>query len=111
MVVTIVGMVSYSNINKQTRDSRRMADLEKVRVALEMYRQVNGSYPVNTSTLVTDNFLQSVPVDPKDPTYIYAYVRSDAYHYTYHAYLELGSGSTGTTCGTAINCNYSVSNP
>ena len=36
-VLAAVGMVSYENANKKVRDGRRKADLEQIRVALEMY--------------------------------------------------------------------------
>ena len=42
MVITAIGVVSFSGINKKSRDSRRMSDLDKLAIALEVYKQENG---------------------------------------------------------------------
>ena len=43
-VLTVVGVISYSGTNRKARDSRRMADLEKVRIALELYQTRTWKY-------------------------------------------------------------------
>lgn len=96
-VLTVVGVVSYSGTNKKARDNRRMADLEKIRVALELYRQATGStYPVDEDSLVP-TYLQAFPVDPKGNNY--TYLRLSDYKYTITTTLE----ETGV--------DYSVTNP
>jgi len=113
-VITAIGMVSYGGSNKKARDSRRMADLEKFRVALEMARQIGATYPSSLSTLVTMNLMSATAVDPK-PDYSYYYVIG-ATKYTYSLYARMedlgstNSGSTGT-CGSGLSCNYVVTNP
>lgn len=109
LVVTTIAAVSYSGTNNRARDSRRMADLEKVRMALELYRQQNSSYPAATSSLVP-NFLQAWPNDPRG--YSYYYLRgSTVYTYTLDARMEdVGvTGNYGSNCGGI--CNYRVTNP
>lgn len=61
-----VGIVSYTQFNKQSRDARRKADVENIRAALEMYRSndTNSSYPTTTGSL-TPSFIKTVPLDPK----------------------------------------------
>lgn len=116
-VVTAVGFVSFGGVNKKARDGRRMADLEKYRVALEMARQVGNTYPADTApvlnTLVQMNLLSGTAVDPKG--YLYVYKRPTNYTYTLSAYMEdTGSINMMTpsgTCGTSITCNYQVKNP
>lgn len=109
MVISAVAAVTFTGTNTKARDSRRMADLEKVRTALELYRQANGLYPGTTTPLISD-YLQSWPKDPKNFSYYYAVGTS--YTYTLDAQMEdLGSttGSYGANCGGT--CNYRVTNP
>lgn len=112
-IVTVVGAVSFGGTNKKARDGRRMADLEKVRVALEMAKQVGNTYPLSLDLLVAGGYLQAVPSDPKAGK-IYNYSASSLYTYTLDAELEdLGStnGSYGADCGAGTVCNYRVTNP
>lgn len=116
-VMTAVAIVSFGGLNKKTRDSRRMSDLEKIRLTLEATRQVGNTYPSNLSVLVGSSLLEKVPTDPKGVGYTYAYsVGSSSYTYVLCAHME-DVGSTNTTnvsncnsCGTD-GCNYKVINP
>ncbi|HOZ80935.1 MAG TPA: type II secretion system protein [Candidatus Woesebacteria bacterium] len=113
MVISTVGLISYSGQNKKARDSRRMADLEKYRVALEMARQVGSTYPTSLNTLVTMNLMSATLADP-NKDYSYYYNRASAYTYSLGAHVEdLGStNSAGTgSCGTSVTCNYLLTNP
>ncbi|MDD2483191.1 MAG: type II secretion system protein [Candidatus Shapirobacteria bacterium] len=95
-VLTVAGVISYSGASKKARDSRRMADLEKIRIALELYRQGTGSsYPATTSALVP-NYLQTVPTGPKGEAYTYT---NSGYKYVLKTTLE----ETGV--------GYSITNP
>ena len=105
-VLTAVGVVSYSGANKRARDSRRMADLEKIRIALELYRQsVGTSYPSSASlkSNLAPNYIQSFPTDPKTG-YDYTY-SSTGYKYTLTATVE-DAGSSNVA-----NWGYQVTNP
>lgn len=103
-VMTVVAVVSYTGAGKRARDSRRMADLEKIRISLELYRQNLGtSYPGTLSVLVTNNYLQALPKDPK--TLVdYTYTPS-GYTYTMRANVE-DAGSSNVAGGY-----YQVTNP
>ncbi|MEI8067765.1 MAG: prepilin-type N-terminal cleavage/methylation domain-containing protein [Candidatus Shapirobacteria bacterium] len=113
IVLTAIGVVSYSAAGVKARDGRRMADLEKIRLALEMYRQTNQVYPT-TGTVKDDlspTYLQSWPDDPKN----FGYVYFDPTNYTYSllAHMEdpkLANLTTGPSCGADV-CNYQVKNP
>lgn len=95
-VLTVAGVLSYGGASKKARDSRRMADMEKIRIALELYRQGTGSsYPATTGALVP-NYLQTVPTGPKGETYVYTH---SGYTYSLSTSLE----ETGV--------GYSVINP
>ena len=67
-VLATVGMVSYRSANARARDSRREADVQQIRTALEMYRTDNGEYPDTSDIddLATDGYMQTLPTDPGD---------------------------------------------
>lgn len=92
IIISTVGMASFSGSSKKARDSRRVADLEKIRLSLEMVRQVGLTYPA-TATVVSvlvPTYLQSWPSDPKANSYTYNRVTN--YSYTLDAVMEdLGS--------------------
>ena len=107
-VLTAVAVVSFGGVNKKARDSRRIADLEKVRIALESYKQINSAYPASLSTLTTPVvYLQTIPTDPKDKSAYYSQLTN--YTYTLGAKMEdLGSTNIASFGG---GFNYSVINP
>ena len=110
-VISTIALVSFGGTNRKARDARRMSDLQKIAIALEMARQVNSTYPATIDSL-TPNFLQTLPTDPKGYSYVYAL--TDAYHYVLSGYMEdLGSTNMAPsgTCGAPGNCNYKITNP
>ena len=74
-LLTAIGVVSYANINKRSRDTKRKSDIEQIRSSLEMYRADNGSYPhagagswtdvSSLIALVTGGYIRALPADPK----------------------------------------------
>ena len=110
-VITALVTVSFASTSKRGRDSRRMADLEKIRMGLEMAKQVGGTYPVSVEA-ITGTFLQQAPSDPKSGR-LYDYQGSD-YSYVLHASMEdlgMTNGVYTGACGSGITCNYEVTNP
>lgn len=110
-IITVIAVVNFGGTNKKARDGRRMSDLEKIRVALELNRQEKGSYPASLTNLVGNSYLQANPLDPKGLPFTYSYVGT-SYAYTLSAQMEnLGStnGSYGAGCGNV--CNYRVVSP
>lgn len=91
-ILSVAGMVSYGSISKKSRDSRRISDLEKIRIALEMARQVGNTYPTSVSVLVTSNYLEVSPKDPKTKNE-YTYERFNGYSYRIGATLEDATSS------------------
>lgn len=94
-VLSAIGLVSFRSANMKARNGKRMADLQQVRAALEIYRSDYPTYPTTIGTagdLATitglDTYLSSDSIiDPKDPTLIYTYV-SDGSTYTICATTE-----------------------
>ncbi len=123
VVVTIIailagiGINSYISLSRQTRDSRRRADLENLRSALEMYRSENNYYPFALSTLVPDKYVNAEPIDPKSgANYVYCPspgVPGNQTNYDLCASLEQTNTtatccSTNNSCGTGVTCNYKL---
>jgi len=119
VLITAAVMVNFSGISQKARDGRRKSDLEKIRTALEMYRQVVGVYPSTgtdmTPTGLVPDYIQALPTDPK-AGYLYVYERDpgSAYKYTLDAYLEVEGGSeVPVNCRVSpqVYCNYRMTNP
>ncbi len=107
-VMTAIAVVSFGGMNKKSRDARRTADLEKIRTALELAKQIGTTYPSSINYLVTNKFLDKEPVDPKSKA-AYTYRRDDPYNYYICATME-DIGSTNNPVGMT-GCNYQVINP
>lgn len=45
LLITSVGMFSYSEASKRSRDTDRQADLRTLQAAVELYKKQNGQYP------------------------------------------------------------------
>jgi general secretion pathway protein G len=111
-VVTAVAAVSFAGTNKRARDSRRMADLEKIRVALEMAKQIGATYPASLGMLVTGGYIQNVPSDPRSNAYRYERGASSNYVYDLYAVMEdIGNTNYTGGIGCTATCNYRVSSP
>lgn len=137
VILAAIGVVSYRSANIRARDGRRQADLEQVRVALELYRSDNPGYPSPASgydglgaDLVPD-YINAMPVDPKDG-WEYRWIGNDCFDYgglgvwyctTYELCAEL-EGSNPGTCSNpgsdycspgagegGANCNYGAKSP
>lgn len=95
-ILTAVAVVSFGGMNKKTRDARRISDVEKIRVALESYKQVNGAYPATIATLVPA-FLDKEPTDPKNTSTKYQYSLTTTGYYLCAAVELAGSVTTDQT--------------
>lgn len=106
-ILTAVAVVSYGGLNKKTRDSRRVADLEKIRISLEAFRQIGNSYPATLTNVVNASLLDNVPVDPKTKVaYPYTPLTSGT-TYRVCAYVEdVGSTSSSTTGCSGLPAGY-----
>jgi len=66
-ILLAVVTVSYSTIQRRSRDSRRLSDLKAIQNGLEQYyADSNGSYPDAPCSSVGETYLPSgLPTDPK----------------------------------------------
>jgi general secretion pathway protein G len=135
-VLTVIGVVSYSSVNKRSRDVKRKSDLEQIRSALEMFRSDNGSYPsvgsgswrkvfnLNTGNSLTglvSTYMPAMPEDPQPTTRFYLYEAKNIQSGNYYGYcvcacLESSPCTTviSNTCEAAdvrSDCNYYQKNP
>jgi len=129
VVLSIIGVimafsfVGFSQARKSARDTKRKADLEQIRSALEIYRTDCKTYPttitpgsplVGAAAICAGNtYMSAVPADSTTgQSYYYS---GSTNSYTLCAYLEtLGVVSlTGCTnnCGSPNNCNYKTIQP
>lgn len=105
-VLSMAGILSYGPTQRKSRDSRRVADLQKISMALEMARQIGTTYPSSLDYLVSNNFIQSIPNNPKGSAY--SYNRLTNYTYEIGTSME-DLGSTNMTASGGLN--YKVFNP
>lgn len=117
-LLSVVGIISYSQFTKTARDARRKSDVENIRTALESYKSNTNCYPkedtgdVPPATLVTNSYIRTIPKDPKSNAN-YVYVGSgctgctgtDCTSYTLSASLEsiVGSSYTSNPLGSIIS--------
>lgn len=129
IVLASVGVSSYVNISRKSRDARRISDFEQIRAALEMYRSDNGYYPntgagnwtamSNLSAVLVSNYVQAIPADPRDVTNVYQYRATNASGGQYYGYclasrFEAASGTVNNCTPVALpnsNYNYGLRHP
>jgi len=126
------GAVVYTQLNRASRDAKRKADLEQIRLALELFRDEVGRYPHRKffynfcnenenrwpNHSLYKKYLRKPPKDPKCPDYTYSYAptRSDGSgcqnlinppdYSTWCQDYTLGAYLEGenSTCPISINC-------
>jgi type II secretory pathway pseudopilin PulG len=101
IVLTTIGLVSYSQANQNARNGKRKTDLETVRQALVLYRTDQGSYPNTSSwstmlTTIQDYLANTSVTDPQNVgEYVYEYSTSDGgVTFTACALLEPDPGTS-----------------
>lgn len=123
-IISAVGMVTYSEFLKQSRDAKRKGDLEQIRGALEVYKSKNNTYPLTAEIVFgsdlcdpspggcgSGTYLKKMANDPKTGVNIYYYLSDTGADYTLGAYLEQGSTSSCGNCSAvvpAVACNYCI---
>lgn len=118
IVLSAIGLVSFTNAGKSARNSKRKTDLETVRQALVLYKNDMGTYPIesipgvtaynNMITLLSSGYVSSpTPSDPKSGTSSCGLTGTSTCDYTY-----TGSATTFTlTAPLEGDADYVLSNP
>lgn len=74
VVIAIIGILSsvvlasLNSARTKARDTRRIADLKQLQIAMELYFDANGSYPAALASLVGSSGGASLSTLPKDPS-------------------------------------------
>jgi general secretion pathway protein G len=129
VVISIMGILLALSVygmqeaRRASRDSKRRADIEQIRSALEMYRADCGQYPLSIGASIIGNggpgcpvsnvYLSTVPSDPNSPDRSYSYSGTQASYIICAALEQAPSPSMDVTgCGNCgATCNYKVTNP
>lgn len=127
IIATLVtlSVVSYTTVNKRSRDTKRKSDVEQLRNALEIYRTENRMYPdtgggswtdaSNLSSVLVSTYISAIPSDPKS-TQVYRYQATGESGGAYYSYclstkLEAEDPTDSCTPDTVNDHNYGVKNP
>ena len=125
VVIAIIGILSsvvlasLNTARTKSRDARRISDIKQLQLALELYYDSEGAYPIAstaavgasttlTADLVGGKFIASIPDDPNSGAQ-YQYI-SDANgsNFCVGAILE-GTANTLNTCqGLTVGGSYQV---
>lgn len=118
-VLSVVGIVVYTNVLKNSRDSKRLADLKFIQSALEDYHADQLFYPLNLNILTNYNgkvYLNQIPTDPL-PSQSYLYSSTGcgpgaAIYYCLTAQLEgTNLPVSDPNCTAVPPINYCVTRP
>ena len=79
VVIAIIGilssvvMASLNSAREKARDAKRIADLQQMQLALEMYYDDNSGYPLTAAFTAANmaDYLPAIPTDPLDVAYVY----------------------------------------
>ena len=65
-IVLAIMSVPLTGVQSRGRDDRRKLDIEELQVALSQYHanQPGGYYPITIHTLITDGYINALPIDP-----------------------------------------------
>lgn len=89
VVIAIIGMLSsvvlasLGTARSKSRDARRVSDIKQAQLALELYNDSTGGYPVQ-GTLgalpsgLAPSYISVIPADPQNTgNYLYRYISTD----------------------------------
>lgn len=114
IILSAIGVVSFTEAGKNARDGKRKADMETVRQALVLYRSDNGEYPKTANYNVITNALTSggylsppAPSDPKAGHTLYSYsVDSNGTTFCLCADMENDARSGNSSGGSNGICTF-----
>ncbi|MDQ5927667.1 MAG: ral secretion pathway protein [Patescibacteria group bacterium] len=105
VVIAIIGILSsvvlasLNTARAKSRDARRLADLQQIKLAAELFFDANSSeYPADiyaASGSLSPDYIGSVPLDPLGDEYAYE-LASSSTDYCLGAYLENTATASST---------------
>ncbi|NLG06224.1 MAG: type II secretion system protein [Candidatus Pacebacteria bacterium] len=117
-ILISLGVASFSNAQRKSRDSRRREDIKAVQNGLEQYyADHDGGYPkgaggamITLPTMITtagtDYFPAGAPVDPKNVSPYQYGGRSNGDKYCVCAQLETAGAGNANAAATGTSCAY-----
>lgn len=111
-ILMAITVVSFLGANKNARDTKRKAELQEIKGAIEEYRLVNGQYPTSNDTSVDGVFLPSLQpdflsrnyLDPSNGvTYYYEYRYVGAAGCSYALLSKVENTGNVSACPAACN--------
>lgn len=129
-VLSAIGLIAYTAVLKQGRDSKRQSDLRSIQSALEQYNSDQGFYPAPspspltfgnpfnnctgnpvTPCSATKTYMNAVPADPISST-PYSYVPSTSSYCLYAKLENLPSPApVPLGCAYPTDYNFAVTPP
>ncbi len=112
-ILVAIATVSYTTIQKKSRDSRRVSELKAVQQAIEQYYANNQStYPGSCSALDITYLPNGMPSDPQTGVrYDDASISScSTGAYCFCVPMEVNSGNAVTNCSTESGLFYCIRN-
>lgn len=126
VVIAIIGILSsllllqLGTARSKARDAKRIADINQIRSALELFFDDNGNYPLDAlnntednagTTYLTPNYIQQMPEDPltKSQIYGYAYQIISTRRTRYHIWAEMelrGNWQAGDADADSTEANW-----
>ncbi len=76
-VLVVIGMAVYAEVQKKSRDARRVADVRAIQNAAEAYYSEKGYYPAAKDNVKTYLESRLFPTDPKTGNEEYQYSATD----------------------------------
>jgi len=96
-ILTCIGLVIYTNVQRSARDSRRKADVKAITTAMEIQYGTSGNYMV---PLTGENFANgAVPVPVEGGSYITAYGEGNK---GFQVCAALENHPVGTSCDVSV---------
>ncbi|KKR03253.1 MAG: hypothetical protein UU25_C0001G0014 [Microgenomates group bacterium GW2011_GWB1_40_9] len=112
-ILVAIATVSYSTIQKKSRDSRRVSELKSIQQAMEQYyANTQSSYPGSCSGLSITYLPNDMPSDPQTGTrYDDAAISScSSTSYCFCVSMEVNSGNAITNCSGTAGVFYCIRN-
>lgn len=101
VVIAIIGILATLLLlqlgvaRQRARDVKRIADVNQIRSAVELYYDDNGKYPADITATELVKYLNQVPSDPLDQTLKYGYKTKSVSQLQYQIWAELEQKAVG----------------
>ncbi|HEY5601420.1 MAG TPA: prepilin-type N-terminal cleavage/methylation domain-containing protein [Patescibacteria group bacterium] len=128
-ILSAIGLIAFTSAQQRSRDAKRKGDLKSIQSALEIYHSDFKKYPQSTSTSVetftssdgstnwltglVNQYIKSLPQDPKNGTTYYYWYCVPATHldYVMGVKIENANDPDINTAPTVTGCTAPAGTP